>query len=188
MTSTDTSPPLRADARRNRERILEAARRVFGEHGANTQIVDVAAEAGVGVGTLYRHFPNKQALFTALVAEKFALFNEHAETAAEVADPWGAFAGMLRAHAEAMVADASVREVMARVPQELDAEAAQEAYAETAGRVVARAVEAGTLRDDFTLGDIPMVMCGVTHLVDADIPGADWRRLFGFVLEGLRAR
>jgi AcrR family transcriptional regulator len=188
MTSTDTSPPLRADARRNRERILEAARRVFGEHGASTQIVDVATEAGVGVGTLYRHFPNKQALFTALVAEKFALFNQHAETAAKIADPWEAFAGMLRAHAEAMVADASVREVMARVPQELDAEAAQASYAETAERIIARAVEAGALRDDFTRADIPMVMCGVTHLVDGDIPGSDWRRLLEFVLDGLRAR
>jgi AcrR family transcriptional regulator len=188
MTPTKTSRPLRADARRNRERILEAARRVFGEHGASAQIDDVAAEAGVGVGTVYRHFPNKEALFTALVAEKFELFNQHAETAADVADSWEAFAGMLRAHAQAMVDDASVREVMARVPQELDAEAAQEAYAETAGRIIARAVDDGALRDDFALADVPMVMCGVTHLVDADIPGADWRRLLEIVLEGLRAR
>lgn len=188
MTSTDTSPPLRADARRNRERILEAARHVFGADGAGAQIVDVAAEAGVGVGTVYRHFPNKQALFTALVAEKFALFNEHAEAAADVDDPWEAFAGMLRAHAGAMVADASVREVMARVPQELDCEGAQEAYAATAGRVIERATEARVLRADFAPTEIPMVMCGVTAMVDHDIPGADWRRFLELVLDGLRAR
>lgn len=122
------------------------------------------------------------------MAEKFALFNEHAETAAQVADQWEAFAGMLRAHAAAMAADASVREVMARVPQELDAATAHEAYAETADGIIARAIEAGALRDDFSRADIPMVMCAVTHLVDTDVPGADWQRLLEFVLEGLRPR
>lgn len=186
MTSV-TPRPLRADARRNRERILEAARRVFGERGASAQIHEVAAEAGLGVGTLYRHFPTKDALFSALVAEKFALFHEHAEAAAAVADPWEAFAGMLRAHAGAMVADASVREVMARVPQELDCEGAQEAYAATAGRVIERAIDAGVLRADFALSEIPMVMCGVTTMVDHDIPGGDWRRFLEIVLDGLHA-
>jgi len=188
MTSTPTSKPLRADARRNRERILEAARQVFGAHGASAQIDDVAAEAGVGVGTVYRHFPTKEALFSALVAEKFVVFGEHAEAAEHVADPWEAFAGMLRAHASAMVADASVRELMSRVPQELDCDGAQQVYAATAGRVIAQAIEAGALRADFTAADIPMVMCGVTSVLDHDIPGAEWGRLLEFVLDGLRAR
>jgi AcrR family transcriptional regulator len=188
MTRTDTSPPLRADARRNRERILEAARQVFGAHGANAQMADVALEAGVGVGTLYRHFPNKEALFTALVAEKFAVFNEHAEAAAGIADPWESFSGMLRAHAAAMVSDASARELMTRVPEGIDCGGARPAYAATSARVIQRAIESGALRADFASTDIPMVMCAVTAIVDRDVPGADWKRLLEFVLDGLRAR
>ena len=65
--------PLRADARRNRERILEAARYACAEHGASVQIDDVARGAGVGVGTVYRHFPTKDLLIEALVAEKFRI-------------------------------------------------------------------------------------------------------------------
>ena len=76
MTSTvsDTERPLRADARRNRERILQSARAVFAESGADAQIDDVARHAGVGVGTVYRHFPTKQALLTELVRQTFRLF------------------------------------------------------------------------------------------------------------------
>src|SRR5438874_2011849 len=63
--------PLRADARRNRERILESARAVFSESGVEAQIDDVASRAGVGVGTVYRHFPTKEALMAELVRQKF---------------------------------------------------------------------------------------------------------------------
>src|ERR671929_931002 len=63
--------PLRADARRNREKVLEAARAVFGEHGGEAQMDDVARRAEVGVGTVYRHFPTKDALLTALVHDTF---------------------------------------------------------------------------------------------------------------------
>ena len=67
--------PLRADARRNRERILESARAVFAECGAEAQIDDVASRAGVGVGTVYRHFPTKEALMVELVRQKFRMMS-----------------------------------------------------------------------------------------------------------------
>src|SRR6185312_10744179 len=81
--SEETERPLRADARRNRERILQSARAAFAESGADSQIDDVARHAGVGVGTVYRHFPTKQALLTELVRQTFRLFTEWAREARE---------------------------------------------------------------------------------------------------------
>src|ERR1700736_5225553 len=80
---SDTERPLRADARRTRERILQSARAAFAESGADAQIDDVARHAGVGVGTVYRHFPTKQALLTELVRQTFRLFTGWAREALE---------------------------------------------------------------------------------------------------------
>src|SRR5260370_39915486 len=82
-TVSDTERPLRADARRNRERILQSARAAFAESGADAQIDDVARHAGVGVGTVYRPFPTKQALLAELVRQTFRLFTERAREALE---------------------------------------------------------------------------------------------------------
>src|SRR4051794_33959684 len=95
-----TERPQRADARRNRERILEAARGECAKHGANVQMDDIARGAGVGVGTVYRHFPTKETLIDALVAEKYRVAVENAEAALEIDDPWEAFATLLRRNAE----------------------------------------------------------------------------------------
>src|SRR3954447_6371000 len=91
---------LRADARRNRERILKAAKEVFGEEGIEAQMDDVARRAGVGVGTVYRHFPNKEVLMGELVKEKFEAFTERAREALEQDDAWEAFCDLLRGNAE----------------------------------------------------------------------------------------
>ena len=107
--------PLRADARRNRERILEAARYACAEHGASVQIDDVARGAGVGVGTVYRHFPTKDLLIEALVAEKFRITTENIRQALEIEDPWEAFAESLRRNAEVMAADAGLRDALVRI-------------------------------------------------------------------------
>src|SRR5215471_9219938 len=93
---------LRADARRNRERILEAAKEVFGEQGADAQMDDVARRAGVGVGTVYRHFPNKDVLMGELVTQKFTGFAEAAREALQEEDAWQAFSDLLYATAEHM--------------------------------------------------------------------------------------
>ena len=102
MTTEQTEPvrPLRADARRNRERILEAAVEVFSEQGVDAQIDDVARRADLGVGTIYRHFPTKDALIAELVRQKFRRFAENArEALADDAEPFEAVAGLLRPEA-----------------------------------------------------------------------------------------
>ena len=96
-TASETERPLRADARRNRERILASARAAFAESGAAVQIDDVARHAGVGVGTVYRHFPTKQALLTELVRQTFRLFTGWARDALQAGgEPSALIEGLLR--------------------------------------------------------------------------------------------
>ena len=100
-----TTRPLRADARRNRERILKAARAVFAEQGMNSQIDDVAKRAKVGVGTVYRHFPTKEALLDALVREHFEEIAGFAREALEREDAWEGFCELMWRAAEHNAAD-----------------------------------------------------------------------------------
>ena len=108
--------PLRADARRNREKVLEAARAVFSEQGRDAQMDDVARRAGVGVGTVYRHFPTKEALIEALMVAAFETIAAAAEAALEVEDPWEAFTSVLWRGAETMAGDRALSEVFASIP------------------------------------------------------------------------
>jgi len=183
--------PLRADARRNRERILTAAKTAFGEAGVHAQMEDVARRAGVGVGTVYRHFPTKEALIGELLAQKFRLLLEGAREALDIADPWEAFAGTLRRNAELMAADAAVQDALMRVEADWSyAEQVREELKATFAIVIDRAKAAGVIRDDFTIDDVPMLMCGLSSTMAAGPPGEafDWRRHLELMLDGIRAR
>jgi AcrR family transcriptional regulator len=184
-TIHDAQRPLRADARRNRERILEAARIVFAEQGGEAQIDDIARAARVGVGTVYRHFPHKDALLGELVNQKFRGFADNAERALEVEDPWEAFAGLLRANAEFCAGDVGVQQALARGPAAWEF-AAMELHRlrETTSRLIARAQEAGVMRPDFVVDDIAMLMCALSSTMG--VPGYDWRRHLEILLSGLR--
>ena len=94
------SRPLRADARRNRERVLKAARAVFSARGRDAHLEDVARRAKVGVGTVYRHFPTKEALLEALAREQFELITEWAREAQDAPDAWEALQALLWRGAE----------------------------------------------------------------------------------------
>jgi AcrR family transcriptional regulator len=178
--------PLRADARRNRERILQAARFACAEHGASVQIDDVARSAGVGVGTVYRHFPTKDALIEALVAEKFRITSENMRAALEIEDPWESFAAALRRNAEVMAADAGLRDALIRLgPDVSHSDAARAETEELGGRLVARAQAAGVLREDVSAQDIGILMAGLCTSMAH--PGLDWRRHLEVLLDGLRA-
>ena len=104
-TASDAERPLRADARRNRERILQSAREVFAECGTDAQIDDIAQRAGVGVGTVYRHFPTKEALMAELVRQKFRRFAAGARDALQRdGEPFAVFADLLRRNADELAA------------------------------------------------------------------------------------
>jgi AcrR family transcriptional regulator len=186
----DTTPPserpLRADARRNRERIVAAARAVFTRQGGDAQIDDIARAAGVGVGTVYRHFPHKEALLGELLVERFRLMADNAERALEIEDPWEAFAWMLRTNAQFCAGEVGVQQALVRGPDAWEyAAPAIERLRDTATKLIVRAQRAGVMRPDFSVDDIPMLMAGLTTTMAA--PGYDWRRHLEIILAGIRA-
>jgi AcrR family transcriptional regulator len=182
--------PLRADARRNRERIMDAAGGCFAECGMAAQMDDVARRAGVGVGTVYRHFPTKDALVGEIIRRRFAEMADVARRWNAVEDPWEAFCGMVSEIAEQMARDRTQQTLMwvATEAARRHADEAKQALREAAETLVTRAKDAGALRADFTIDDLPTIMCALGGTMSAGNPAvADWRRLLGFVLQGLRA-
>src|SRR4051812_36848426 len=153
--------PLRADARRNRERVLTAAREVFAEHGREAQMDDVARRAAVGVGTVYRHFPTKEALIDAIAGEALGRLLDFAvEQVAREDDAWDALVCTLHAGAEIMAADRAISQIMTEGPVTLDADT-QRRLNEAFTVLLERARDAGALREGVVLDDVPMLMCGV---------------------------
>lgn len=189
-TTEDTDRCLRADARRNRERILESARAVFAEHGTAGQMDDVARGAGVGVGTVYRHFPTKEALFAELVRQKFRLVADRVRAALEGDDdPFDALTEVMRRNAETAAGDAATQLAMggARHLSDDAVRAEQEELLELTDRLIDRARRAGRIRPDATAADIAMLMCGVCSAMGYDSPGFNWRRHLELVIDSLRA-
>jgi AcrR family transcriptional regulator len=181
--------PLRADARRNRERVIAAAREVFAEQGREAQMDDVARRAEVGVGTVYRHFPTKETLLEALAVDAFERLIVRARECLDIEDPWEAFTSALWAGAEILSADRALAEVMVEIPGPVPIGLeSQLELTQTLTTLLKRAQVAGDVRPDLILDDIPMVMCGMgaatrkTH----QCPDA-WRRHMMIILDGLRA-
>jgi AcrR family transcriptional regulator len=189
-TVIDTDRPQRSDARRNRERILESARKVFAEYGADAQIDDVARQAGVGVGTVYRHFETKETLLVELLREKFRLFAERGRDAlAQDGEPFAVLEDLMRRNAETTAKDAAVQHALAGAGENIwmQAQAEQQELTAVTAELIARARRAGTLRQDVEANDIGMLMCGVCSTM-GDKPGFDWRRHLDLVIDMLRAR
>jgi AcrR family transcriptional regulator len=183
-----TERPLRADARRNREAILAAARELFAQNGPATPMDDIAARAAVGVGTVYRHFPTKEALLTELLAEVFRSFTAAAVHAQGVDDPWTAFEGMLRDSLTAMQHDAAGRDAIMRsddlIWEGIEADKAELLAAMQV--VIDRAIADGSLRPDFSAADVGPLMCGITatmHYMGAE---STWQRQLDIMLAGMR--
>ncbi len=190
VASTPEAKPLRADARRNREKVLTAARAVFGDHGRDAQMDDIARRAGVGVGTVYRHFPTKEALLEALIVESFEQITEQAERSLEIEDPWEAFSTLMWRAAEIMAADRALSEVFAASTGSVEERMPTlEALRDAVGRVIERGQQAGTIRDDMVVDDVPMIMCGIGSATKKPhVCTEAWRRHLMIVLDGLRAR
>ena len=193
-TAQEDTPRQRADARRNRERILAAAKEAFAECGPSTQMDDVARRAGVGVGTVYRHFPTKDALVAELIRTKlFGLAERARGILAEPGDPWEDFTTFVRRNVADMAADASHQNMWSHITPEAHALAAdaRAEISEASGQLIARAQEAGALRPDFGVENMPTLMCAVGSAIAANANSAmphDWDKLLTFLLDGLRVR
>jgi AcrR family transcriptional regulator len=190
-SSNQSERPLRSDARRNRERILSGARAVFAEYGSEAQMDDVARRAGVGVGTVYRHYPTKEALLVELVREKFRLFAAEAQEALERdGEPFQVLADLMRSNAEALERDAGTQQVLAGAGEHIwtHAAAEQAELLELTTQLIDRARRAGTIRADATATDIGMLMCGLSATMAHPASGFDWRRHLDLLIDMLRPR
>jgi AcrR family transcriptional regulator len=189
-TATTTPPTQRADARRNRAKVLGAARREFAEHGLETQIEQIAREAGVGVGTVYRHFPTKEALLEALAEAKFEGLADAARAALEVEDPWQGFVDLMTYAARTMSDDRGTSEAMDQRADICGAAARAAGLDELTAELVERAKAAGALRPDIEADDVPSLICGLGRAVRSGSDGApamSWERYLDIILAGLRA-
>jgi AcrR family transcriptional regulator len=186
----DSAPrTLRADARRNRQAVIAAARELFGDQGLEAQMPDVAKAANVGVGTVYRHFPTKDHLIAALVADRFERLGAKAREALEMPDAWEGIAEFVRFAARLQAEDRGLCEVMGSRPDLSDTAASHAELPELCDQLVRRAQESGQLRPEIEWQDIPMIACGLGSVTHAPPPPSigRWPRLVEIILDGLRA-
>ena len=185
----DAPRALRADARRNREAVIAAAKKLFADEGLDAQMPDVAKAARVGVGTVYRHFPTKEDLIAALAAERFERLAEKARDAIAAEDPWEGLCDFIRFSAQIQADDRGLCEVMGSRPEVMEASAYVVGLDELAAEMVKRAKGSGKLRKDLEWRDIPMIACGLGRITPAEMgPAAGrWPRLVEIVIDGLRA-
>ncbi|MDN3354315.1 TetR/AcrR family transcriptional regulator [Actinomadura sp. DC4] len=178
--------PLRADARRNRERLLQTAKTAFAEEGLSVSLDEIARRAGVGPGTLYRHFPTKESLFAAVVDERLRDLLDHARALLTAPDA----AAALFALVERLAGEASAKRdlVDALAGTDVGPEVAATAAGLRAeiGRLLSRAQESGAIRPDVTTADLMALLSGL--FVALRPGGADTGRAVSVLCEGLKAR
>jgi AcrR family transcriptional regulator len=179
---------LRADARRNHQAVMAAAQELFASQGLDAQMPDVASAAGVGVGTVYRHFPTKDHLVAALVSEHFNRMAGKAREDLELEDAWEGFSDFIRFAAGLQAEDRGLCEVMSSRPEVMDAAARASGLPELCDRLVKRAQRSGQLRGDLDWEDVPMIACGLGRVTQAPPPPSvgRWPRLVEIILDGLR--
>jgi AcrR family transcriptional regulator len=184
--------PLRADAERNRQRILDAARELFAERGLAVTLDDIAHRAGVGVGTAYRRFQDKEALIDALFEDRIDELATLAEDAlANDSDAWSALATFLESGLALQAADRGLHEVLLGTLHGRERLAkARDRMKPPIDELVARAHASGDLRPDVQPTDLPLVHLMLGAVVDytRDIEPDAWRRYLTIVLDGLRTR
>jgi AcrR family transcriptional regulator len=191
MATTETSPealiarPKRADARRNYAKVLAAAREAFAEGGESTSLEEIARRAGVGIGTLYRHFPNRQALLEALYVEEVEEVCRSASELGDV-DPGEA----LNTWFERFIAYLATKRALAHELLEyLDKDAELFKVCRTSlwaagGPLLERAQEAGAVRKDVDFGEVMQMMMGIAKIPTSDPAQTD--RILRVALDGLR--
>ena len=179
----DDARPLRADARRNREKVLRAARDAFAASGFGVPLDEIAALAGVGPGTVYRHFPTKEALFEAVVAARVEDLVADARARAGAGDPGEAFFGYLARIRDESAAKRDLPDAIS-VPGPL-----QDALHQALGALLDRAQQAGAVRADVTVRDL-IVLCkaAMGALRDTSAPPVSREQVFAVITDGLRPR
>ncbi|WP_063039637.1 TetR/AcrR family transcriptional regulator [Nocardia grenadensis] len=181
---------LRADAARNQQRIVEAARELFADRGLEITLDDVAERAGVGVGTVYRRFANKKELIAEVFEHSLGAFADHAEGALRDPDPWLGLVQFVEYACRHLAANRGFSEVILEL--DLDTErfhGLRDRIKPAVAAIVARAREAGVLQPDIEPSDL----FAIIHMVDGLAEFAKpinpdiWRRYMAITLNGIRA-
>jgi len=189
LVDAGAARPMRADAVKNRQRILEAAAEVFATKGVSVPIDLVAARAGVGVGTLYRHFPNKEALFEAIVLTKVEDLVTEARNAATAEDPVGALFAFVRRFAAEAAMKHDLFDALGSAGIDIKSRCGTRIEELESGidQLLSRAVATGTVRDDVPGHEVVGLVVGMCDAAERLGGGADSvQRLIGVLCEGLR--
>jgi AcrR family transcriptional regulator len=189
-SATEPAKPLRKDAERNRQRILEAAAELFAERGLGVTLNDIAHHAGVGVGTVYRRFPDKGELVEQLFEQRLEELVGLMETAAADPDPWRGLTSFFE-HALALQSkDFAIKDLVLSSPTGFDrVTRIRSRLMPLAVGLVERAKAAGELRADFAPTDLPMIQLMISTIIDGarEVDSGLWRRYLQIVIQGLRA-
>ena len=182
---------LRADAQRNLEKLRAAAAEAFSERGLDMPLEEIAARAGVSIGTLYNRLGPRDALVDAVVADRAAaLVAAAVESAETITDPWGRFARYVEELCAIQATDLAFNDVLARRrPEAEQIDAVCDDALANAGKYLEQAQRAGAIRPDVTVQDIFLIFWSTANIIrgtHAVAPDA-WRRSLALTLDGLRA-
>ena len=178
---------LRADAQRNRERVIEAATTLFATRGVDVSVDEIAQLAQVGVGTVYRNFPTKGALLQGILAARVAPLVVAAREAADADDPGDAFVMFVRRMSDEFADFKALADAMAESGVDLDA-AKREISGDlmiAVGALFERAQQAGRVRPDVTITDVSAMMMGLGHADPAFMDPAQRSRCVALVCDSL---
>ena len=181
----------RRDAQRNHELLVEAAREIFAEQGVEASLEEIARRAGLGIGTLYRHFPSREALVEAIFERRIGELVAVTEEAAAEPDAWAAFSQLLERTLELQAGDRVLKDVLMRYPPGASTLAgAREQLRALYEQVLERARRQGALRTDFSFSDLAVLFWSFAPLIDAtgEVAPQAWRRHLHWLLDGLRAK
>jgi len=186
MTAT---PRTRADAVRNSERVLAAAAEVLAEKGAEAGVPEIAARAGVGKGTVYRAYPTKEHLISAVLAERIRSMAADARAAAERPDAWAAFVDLLAGSAVRMAGDCTFSAGLSHESQLPEIAAAKQEMFDAMDALMARAQAEGRMRAGVSSQDVRMLFAGVSQMLRAEgnRDPAAWRHYAELVANAMRS-
>jgi AcrR family transcriptional regulator len=194
QSGPDAARPLRADARRNRARVLQAADAVFASKGPSASTEEVAEQAGVAIGTVFRHFPTKQALLEAVIVERLRSLAREAAALADADDPGAAFFAFFAHWVERSATKHALANALADAGVNL--KAVESCHARVVGdldravdTLLTRAQRAGAVRDDVRLRELITLLVGASRAAEHAGRDTDLRaRALAVVFDGLRPR
>jgi AcrR family transcriptional regulator len=188
VTTAPQPRPLRADAARNRQSLLKAAATAFAEHGTDVSVAEIAQRAGIGKGTVFRHFATKEQLLAAILCDQLDELTATGTALLEADDPAAALREFMTAGVALQARDRSFCEVTAIAREDVEVRAAGDRLSDTAEALTAQARRQGSVREDVTGQDIVLLLRGAYQAAAPFIDTAPelWRRYLALIFDGLR--